>query len=266
MLTHLPSWTPSAAYLGIWLFALLRYREEALNFGSIALAVSVHALVIFQEMYVNGQPHAGFAMALSATSLSCMICYLWGGLFERIGALRYVLLPVAALMAALPMWFPSKLIEGVTHPTLFVFHLGAALFAYGSLAFAVSLALAVVGIDAILHQVRARWLRPWLMRAPPLLSLERLMFRVIDVAFVALSLTLCSGIFFSDLLHLPLRSDHKTLFSLVAWGILAMLLIGRRRYGWRGRTAIMYVLAGFLALMLAYVGTQFVLQMILHRA
>jgi ABC-type uncharacterized transport system permease subunit len=63
-----------------------------------------------------------------------------------------------------------------------------------------------------------------------------------------------------------LRLDHKMLFSLLSWGILAALLWGHKQYGWRGRTALSYVLAGFLMLMLAYVGTQFVLQMILHRS
>jgi ABC-type uncharacterized transport system permease subunit len=44
------------------------------------------------------------------------------------------------------------------------------------------------------------------------------------------------------------------------------LLIGRWRYGWRGRTALRWTVSGFVALMLAYPGSRFVLEVLLHRA
>jgi ABC-type uncharacterized transport system permease subunit len=80
-----------------------------------------------------------------------------------------------------------------------------------------------------------------------------------------LTLTLLTGFVFAEALALSLKLDHKTLFSLLSWCILALLLWGHRQYGWRGRIALAYVLAGYFMLMLAYIGTQFVLQMILHR-
>ena len=46
---------------------------------------------------------------------------------------------------------------------------------------------------------------------------------------------------------------------------ICALLGGRWLYGWRGRTAVRWTLAGFLALVLAYIGSKFVLEVILGR-
>jgi ABC-type uncharacterized transport system permease subunit len=106
-----------------------------------------------------------------------------------------------------------------------------------------------------------------LARLPPLLTLERLLFRILAAGFVLLTATLTTGALFSEeLFGRPLRFDHKTLFAVLSWLIFAGLLAGRWRYGWRGRMALRWTLAGFVALLLAYVGTRFVLEVILGRS
>ena len=102
---------------------------------------------------------------------------------------------------------------------------------------------------------------------PPLLTLERLLFRLIGLAFGLLTLTLVTGLAFSEsLFGRALRFDHKTLFAILSWLTFAILLVGRYAYGWRGRTALRFTLLGFVMLLLAYVGSRFVLEVILHRA
>lgn len=272
------AWVPSLAYLALWLPALVELRctstprpwGRSWQAACLFLATALHAALLFEQMYGQGLPQVGFALALSATALSCLLCFLWGGLFERIEALRVVLLPVAALTALLPVYVDSRAAQGIDNAAVFVIHLGAGLLAYGALAFAVALALVMALLDWVLHRPQIEkksylYIKELLLLSPPLLSLERLLFRVIGVAFTVLSLTLLSGVIFAETSSLTLRLDHKTLFSLLSWGILALLLWGHRKYGWRGRAALAYVLAGYLMLMLAYIGTQFVLQMILHR-
>ncbi len=96
--------------------------------------------------------------------------------------------------------------------------------------------------------------------------LERILFRFIAVGFALLTLTAISGILFSEeVFGRPLRLDHKTVFTLISWALFGVLLIGRRLRGWRGRTALRLTLAGFAVLLLAYVGTRFVLEVILQR-
>jgi len=101
-------------------------------------------------------------------------------------------------------------------------------------------------------------------RAPaglPLLQLERLTFRFVEAGFVVLTLTLLLGVFSAA----QWRWDHKSVFSLLAWGVFAALLLGRHRRGWRGRQATRWLYVGAALLLLAYVGSRFVLEVLLGR-
>ena len=57
---------------------------------------------------------------------------------------------------------------------------------------------------------------------------------------------------------------HKTVLSIIAWIILAVLLYGRVRFGWRGKIAIRWTLSSFVFLMLAFFGSKLVLEFILQ--
>jgi ABC-type uncharacterized transport system permease subunit len=99
---------------------------------------------------------------------------------------------------------------------------------------------------------------------PPLQTLEFLMFQCIGLGFFLLSLSLISGFIFLDDLFAQ-HLAHKTILSIIAWIVIAILLWGRYYSGWRGRTAIRYVFTSFILLMLAYFGSKVVLELILHR-
>lgn len=97
---------------------------------------------------------------------------------------------------------------------------------------------------------------------PPLQTMEQLLFRLLLAGFVLLSAGLASGFLYVDdffAQHLA----HKTTFSLIAWLVYAVLLWGHFRIGWRGKVAIYWTLSGFAALMLAFWGTKFVLEILL---
>lgn len=101
---------------------------------------------------------------------------------------------------------------------------------------------------------------------PPLLSMEALLFRLIAFGFLLLTLTLASGAIYSETLFgQAMKLNHKTLFALISWLIFAALLCGRYLYGWRGRQALRWTLSGFAMLLLAYVGSRFVMEVILQR-
>jgi ABC-type uncharacterized transport system permease subunit len=99
-----------------------------------------------------------------------------------------------------------------------------------------------------------------------LLTMEKLLFRMITLGFVLLTLTLLSGVVFSEqLFGTVVRWDHKTIFSLLSWLLFGTLLAGRKWQGWRGKTALKFTLFGFAILLFAYIGSRFVLEVILHR-
>jgi ABC-type uncharacterized transport system permease subunit len=142
--------------------------------------------------------------------------------------------------------------------------------AYGLFALAALHALLMLYAERQLHPSRrgdaTGWLSHWLETLPPLLTMEKLLFRLIGAGFVLLTLTLISGVMFSEALFgRAVRIDHKTVFAVVSWLMFGAVLLGRHFYGWRGKVALRWVLASFVALLLAYVGSRFVLEVVLHR-
>lgn len=97
----------------------------------------------------------------------------------------------------------------------------------------------------------------------PLLQLERLTFRFVQAGFAALTATLALGI---ATLEQWRWGDHKAVFSVLAWGVIAALLVGRYRRGWRGRRATRWLYVGAALLLLAYAGSRFVFEVLLGRA
>ena len=95
----------------------------------------------------------------------------------------------------------------------------------------------------------------------PLLRLERLTFRFVEAGFVVLTLVLLLGVATTA----RWRWDHKTVFSLLSWAVFAALLAGRHWQGWRGQRATRWLYAGAVLLLLAYVGSRFVIEVLLGR-
>jgi ABC-type uncharacterized transport system permease subunit len=95
----------------------------------------------------------------------------------------------------------------------------------------------------------------------PLLRLERLTFRFVEAGFAVLTLALVLG----ALTTVQWRWDHKTVFSLLGWAVFAALLAGRQWQGWRGRRATRWLYVGAVLLLLAYVGSRFVFEVVLGR-
>jgi ABC-type uncharacterized transport system permease subunit len=102
--------------------------------------------------------------------------------------------------------------------------------------------------------------------AAGLLTMEKLLFRLIGIGFVLLSLTVLSGIVFLRTAVRPgaaLGPQDRLRAAVVA--AVRRAAGGRRWRGWRGKTALRFTLAGFATLVLAYVGSRFVLEVVLHR-
>ena len=124
-------------------------------------------------------------------------------------------------------------------------------------------ALVLMGLE---KRLRRRMLEPQESSVPPLLTLERFLFRLIAVGFLLLTLTLASGILFTEqLFGKALVLNHKSVFSVLGWLTFGGLLIGRWRYGWRGRVALRWIIAGTVFVFLAYLGSKFVLEVLLGR-
>jgi ABC-type uncharacterized transport system permease subunit len=220
-----------------------------------------HGAVIAWGLW-SGETRFGFAAALSITAWLVLTVYaLEVQLFPQM-RMRRPLAWFGAAAVVLAVVFPGSPLSVQTSPWLGV-HLVFGVGAYGLLAAAV--------VHAHLMRRAERLVRSGLGSAEadvPLMTYERLTFRLVAVAFVLLSCTLAAGWLFGEALYGPGRAlhwDHKTIFSVLAWGTLAWLVVGHWRFGWRGRKAINTLYAGAALLLLAYVGSRFVLEVILKR-
>jgi len=172
-----------------------------------------------------------------------------------------VVLPVAAVAALLPGLAASTHRFPYSGEMLATAHIAVALLAYAFFIVAAAQALVMTGLESRLHRGLAES-----GDAPPLLTLERTLFRLIATGFVLLSLALASGVLFSEqLFGRAFQLTHKNVFAVASWLVFGALCVGRWRYGWRGRKALRWILAGTALLLLAYLGSKFVLEVILGR-
>ena len=227
----------------------------------------IHGATLYNDIF-DGASGAtlmrfGFAIALSFMLWLAIALYWVESFYARMEGLLLIGLPAAALAAVLPALVPEHHILVNAGSAAFRLHFLVAMLAYSLFTLAALHALLMSAVEKNLHRGR---LSPLLSDLPPLLTMETLLFRVIHVAFILLTLTLISGIAFSeDLFGKALTFNHKTVFAILSWLIFAGLLLGRHFRGWRGKIALRWTLAGFVALLLAYVGTRFVYEVILGR-
>jgi ABC-type uncharacterized transport system permease subunit len=237
---------------------------SSLEHYAVLVPLGLHTVLLTQSVFSAHGLYLGVGNAISAILWLTVLIYWIGNFFYKLEGLQSLVLPVAAVASFLPALFPSLRPLPNTEFAAFSFHLLISMLAYSLFTIASLHVLLMALIERRLHDAGA--LSQALQRLPPLLAMETLLFRIIWAGFILLTLTLASGVVFSeDLFGKPARFNHKTVFGVLSWFIFAALLAGRQVYGWRGRVAVRWTLAGFLSLVLAYIGSKFVLEVILGR-
>lgn len=266
----------AALYLGLaahfwrtrWRGALLDQPVKGLAAWErawLAIALVLHGMTVGLELFPEslGSMRFGFAVALSMMTWLAVALYWIESFYARMEGLQMLGLPLAAACALLPWLIPGQHILANADSATFRLHFLMAMLAYSLFTLAALHAILMAVTEKRLHRGR---LTPLFAGLPPLLTMEALLFRLIHIAFVLLTLTLASGVLFSEqIFGKALPFNHKTVFAVLSWLIFGALLVGRHRYGWRGRTALRWTLTGFSVLLLAYVGSRFVLEVVLGR-
>jgi len=237
-----------------------RALERALMLAPLAL----HAWLLYNSVFAGSGMHLGVGNAISIIVWLTVLIYWVSNLFYDVEGLQAMVTPVAAVCVWLPALFPAAPALPNTDLAAFRLHLLISMLAYSLFTIASLHVLLMALLERKLHGGN---LPAALQKLPPLLTMEMLLFRIITAGFVLLTLTLASGIVYSEeLFGKAMRFSHKTVFGILSWLIFAALLGGRRLYGWRGRVAVRWTLTGFLMLVLAYIGSKFVLEVILGKA
>jgi ABC-type uncharacterized transport system permease subunit len=274
------AFTTALVYLAIAALSWVQLRTEpatdhrfGLVTGLMPPALVGHAIALGYSMFGIGGLRFGFAHALSATMLISGVLLWIEAFFVPLRGLYLLVAPISAVTVILPPFFHGISLAAEGSSLALRLHLSVAILSYSILTVAALHALLMASVDHYLHQPSAhpgQGLARLFARLPPLLALESLLFRQIAVGFVLLSATVASGAIFSEeLFGRALQFDHTTahkiVFALLSWVVFAALLAGRAVFGWRGRTALRWTFVGFVMLLLAYVGSRFVVEVILRR-
>lgn len=234
-----------------WLFALVA-----------TLALLLHGTVLCHAMLTPAGINYDVFNLVSFTSWLMLLLSLIFSIFRPIVPLNLLGIPVAATGLILGFGFsrPDQFIE--QHSLGLDTHIILSLSAYAVLLMAT--------IHAILLWFQNRELKKkqkkrfWVNLLPSIQAMESLLFDLIITGFILLTIALAFGFLTVDSFFAQ-HLAHKTVFSIISWFIYGSLLIGHYKLGWRGQKAIRFTLIGFVLLAIGFIGSKFVLEMILGR-
>jgi ABC-type uncharacterized transport system permease subunit len=276
------AWIPSALYfLFFWQEIRVYVLNSEQNQDSPRVSPSsqwlllplllLHGLILHESIFTPEGFIFGFAQALSMMSWIGVTFFWFESWYMPTRGIRAIVLFAAGICSLLPVIFPGYVLSArAIHDPWFRSHFIVANIAYGLLSLAALHAILMHWQDRHLHRPTHdkanSFFAKWGQRLPPLMTMEHILFRIIKVGFALLTLTVFSGLFFSQTLFgRALFWDHKTFFGILSWIMFAGLLVARWHSGLRGLNAIRWVLGSFGVLLLAYVGSRFVLEVLLQR-
>ena len=225
------------------------------------IAVIFHTITLYHSLFVAGGLNLGFFNALSLIACLIALLVLLAALSNPVESLGVFLLPLASIAISLEMIFPSTHTVAIVQAMELKLHIMVSILAYSL--------LSIAAVQSILLAVQDKHLRDkrpggFIRALPPMQTMETLLFQLIGLGLAVLTLSLVSGVVYLDDMFAQ-HLVHKTILSMTAWVVFAVLLWGRWKFGWRGRIAIRWTLSGFFVLLLAYIGSKWVVEIILGR-
>jgi ABC-type uncharacterized transport system permease subunit len=263
LMTSLFASAAIAIYLLAFGYQVLQLRKQintptlALQLAT-ALAIVLHSLAVADFLFSSKGLDLSLLKIFALISLIINVVMFCSGLKKPIHSLNLFLFPISALTIAAALASASTKTAAMLAPSMQL-HVLLSILAYSLLAMA-ALQAALMGYQN--WQLKHKHQNLLMRTFPPLQSMEALLFELIWAGELMLTLSLLSGfIFYEDFFAQKLL--HKVVFSLAAWVFFGVLLWGRQVQGWRGKTAIRWTWAGFIAIVLGYVGSKVVIEFLL---
>ena len=250
-------------------FAGSRLRHDAGYAGLLrggafvlgAIAIVVHAALLFDSITRGGGIHVSLLSSVSLVGLQLAIIGTLAAIDPDLRGVAAGLI-VLAVPAAIATQTGAVEVTSSGLTWQLQTHVFTAMFAYGLLA-----AGAIVAVYALVQDRRLRAARVSNVNQlfAPLEKTERVLYGVASAGIAVLAMSMALGITFVENLFAQ-HLVHKTALSLIALLIFGILLAGRHFAGWRGKRAIYLYLGGFVILFLAYFGSRYILEVVLHRS
>jgi len=240
-------------------------NKKLINFNALLIGIGLLAHFTILKASISFNPiNLGFTNALIGTSFFSILIFWLLNFNKNFSYLQpFLLIPSLILLIIHPFFLSNHFLTTDLSP-LFVTHIAIALLAYSLFTFSAYLSIFILIFEKKLHEKKK--IDQLLSGSQPLIEMENFLFNINKFGFILLTITLGSGILFSEqVFGTPLQLNHKTIFSILAWLIYGLLLAGKKLNGWRGRKSIYISLTAFLFLLLSYLGSKFVLEIILNR-
>ena len=241
------------------------FSEGGLTKGRIIIialfAVVLHAVTLYHNLFVPEGLNLDFFNAISLIAWLMALLLLLSICTNPVESLGVFLFPMTGIAVALEMMFPGNHIIMASEAMELKLHILMSILSYSLFGLA--------AIHSLLLSIQDKHLREkrpggFIRALPPLQTMETLLFQMIAIGLILLTLSLVTGaIYLEDIFAQHIA--HKTILSLIAWVVFATLLWGRWKFGWRGKKAIRWTLGGLFVLLLAYLGSKWVAEIVLGR-
>ena len=196
-------------------------------------AVTLHGVVLYQTVVATQGLNLAFSNATSILAWMIALMVLITSMTKPVENLGIAVLPLAGLALVAELLFPSaRIISDSALPGLRI-HIMVSIISYSLMSIAAVQAILLSIQDKHLHNKRPGG---FIRALPPMETMETLLFQMIGLGFVLQSLSLLSGVIVIEDMFAQ-HMVHKTVLSILAWLVFGTLLLGRWRFGWRGRTA-----------------------------
>jgi len=243
-----------------WALTTDKPINKGASLGLLLVGMLAHAALLYPYIVTLYGLNFNLFNVFSLTSLFFLFFYVLFSLYRPIVSLGILAAPTALIGMAIGY------IGRAPYQPLTDVSIG--LEAHILLSVAAYCVLLMATVQALFLRLQIRELkhhtihRFWVNKLPSLQSMEGLLFDMILVGFVLLSLALGLGfVYVQDLMAQHIA--HKTVFSVLSWLLFGTLLVGNWRAGWRGKLAANITIYAFILLAIGFVGSKFVLELVL---
>jgi len=245
---------------------VLRFSQRGRGFGRGVLVLGVaalllHGIIAWETVHRSDGISLGFFKISALIFLVVNIACISSLLRRPLQNLLLVLFPLSALSVLVSTFAPDT--SPLEHDLAagMVLHISSSILAYSVLTLAATQSALLALQDRLLRQHHTRGI---IQILPPLQLMETMLFELLWIGVILLTIAIASGLVFVDDMFAQ-HLVHKTVLTIVAWLLFAVLLWGHYQLGWRSATAVRFTLAGFIFLMLAFFGSKLVLELLLQR-
>jgi len=249
----------------IVLFKQLTAPKSKKNKRTVLILASIGAVfqadILARQLFTDAGLQMGITHVASLATWFVTCLLIIASLKKPVENLGLLVFPLAAISLILEYFVPVGHIISTAEQKGLGAHIVLSILAYSLLGLA--------AVQAVLLSIKEKHLHnrqpaSFIRTLPPLETMETLLVQMITIGFALQTTSLISGYVHLDDMFAQ-NLVHKTILSIGAWAVFAILLICRKLYGWRGKTLVRWTISGFFTLLLAYFGSKYVLEIVLAR-